>query len=59
MNSLPTMNPTKERGSMIDPEQRENSEASEVGDKSKGAKLSFIVKFTGGIFASAVVSRMK
>ena len=45
-------------GSLIDPEERENPEASEVGDNPR-AKLSFIVEFTGGIFASAVICRMQ
>ena len=44
--------------SLIDPEDRENSEASEVGDNPR-AKLSFIVEFTGGIFASAIICRMR
>ena len=45
-------------GSLIDPKERENSETSEVGNNPR-AKLSFIVEFTGGIFASAVICRMK
>ena len=45
-------------GSLIDPEERENSEACEVSDNPR-AKLSFIVEFTCGIFASAVICRIK
>ena len=45
-------------GSLIDPEERENSEASEVGDNPR-EKLSFIVEFSGGIFAPAVICGMK
>ena len=45
-------------GSLINPEERKNSEASEGGDNPRG-KLSFIVEFIGGIFASAVICRMK
>ena len=45
-------------GSLIDPEERKNSETSEVGDNPR-AKLSFIVEFTGGIFVSVVICRMK
>lgn len=45
-------------GSLIDPEEPENSEASEVGDKTT-CKLSFIVEFIVGIFASAGICWMK
>ena len=44
-------------GSLIDPEEHENSEGCEVGDKST-CKLSFIVEFIVGTFASDGIFQM-